>query len=369
MVNGNTKVFLALMRSGLWEQDVRLSPYENKDFNEVFRLAKEQSVVGLVTAGIEHVQDVKVPKGVVLMFVGKTLQLEQRKRMMNHYVSGLIEKLRQYDINALLVKGQGIAQCYEKPLWRSCGDIDLLLTAENYEKAKKLLIPIAATVETEFTGFKHLGMTLDGWVVELHGTLHTRLSKRVDEEVDKIQELGFKYNEVRVWRNEDTDVFLPAPKNDAVFIFTHILHHFYLEGIGLRQICDWCRFLWAYQSEIDRGVLESRIKKMGLLSEWRAFAALTVDWLGMPSYAMPLYSPSRKWSKKAERIIEFMLETGNFGHNRQLTHAKSRVGGKILSAWHKMKDFVRHARLFPCDSVKFFFYFLENGIEVAKEQE
>ena len=38
---------------------------------------------------------------------------------MNAYVAELIKKLSENDIHAILVKGQGIAQCYEKPLWRS----------------------------------------------------------------------------------------------------------------------------------------------------------------------------------------------------------------------------------------------------------
>lgn len=34
---------------------------------------------------------------------------------------------------------------------------------------------------------------------------------------------------------------------------------------------------------------------MGALGEWRAFAALAVEYLGMPVEAMPLYSPSARW--------------------------------------------------------------------------
>ena len=86
---------------------------------------------------------------------------------MNAFIAELIDKLRKADIYALLVKGQGIAQCYEKPLWRCSGDVDLLLSADNYEKAKTVLMPIASEVETEYEGISHLGMTIDEWVVEL----------------------------------------------------------------------------------------------------------------------------------------------------------------------------------------------------------
>ena len=41
------QVFLALVRGGLWEHDVELRKYGITDFDEIMRLAEEQSVVGL----------------------------------------------------------------------------------------------------------------------------------------------------------------------------------------------------------------------------------------------------------------------------------------------------------------------------------
>ena len=75
-----------------------------------------------------------------------------------------LNRLRDQDVYTLLVKGQGIAQCYERPLWRASGDIELLLSTNNYEKAKELLIPLATDVEIEYSHFKHQGMTINGWV-------------------------------------------------------------------------------------------------------------------------------------------------------------------------------------------------------------
>ena len=162
-----------------------------------------------------------------------------------------------------------------------------------------------------------------------------------------------------------TQVFLPAPDNDVIFVFTHILKHFYIEGIGLRQICDWCRLLWTYNDSLNRELLKSRIRKAGLMSEWKAFGAFAVDYLGMPVEAMPFYSPEKKWSRKAEKILAFVLEVGNFGHNRSLTVSENYVSRKIVSLWNKAKDFGRHGRIFPMDSIKFFWHFLWNGVELS----
>ena len=58
----------------------------------------------------------------------------------------------------------------------------------------------------------------------------------MDEPSDKVERMVYG-------ASRDVQVFLPAPDCDVVFLFTHILHHFFFEGIGLRQFCDLCRFL------------------------------------------------------------------------------------------------------------------------------
>lgn len=357
-MDNNIQAFFELLRAGLWEKEAWLSDFKGMDYAVIKNLAEQQSVEGLITAGLEHVTDVKVPKEVLLQFIGSALQIEQQNKAMNESVAQLITILRKYDVYTLLVKGQGIAQCYERPLWRSSGDVDLLLSDTNYEKAKNVLIPQAVGVESEYKSFKHLGMTMpSGYVVELHGTLHSRFSNRVDRVIDEAQRDVFFSGNVRSWQNGGTQVFLPSPDNDIIFVFTHILHHFYIEGIGLRQICDWCRLIWTYRDSLDRGLLEKRIRKMGLMSEWRAFAAMTVDYLGMPKEVMPFYDS--RFKVKGERILKFVLESGNFGHNREA------ASGKVGSAMSKFKDFVRHSRIFPMDSIKFFFHFLRDGLVLA----
>ncbi len=377
-LNNNQRAFFELLRAGLWNKEARLSVFGAINLKEICRIAEEQSVVGLVAAGLEHVTDVKLPKEEVLLVVGQTLQLEQRNKAMNAFVAELIRRLRDAGIYALLVKGQGIAQCYEKPLWRACGDVDLLLNADDYEKAKKLLMPLTTDVETEYTHFKHVGMTIpdtfgtsdkdraDGWMVELHGTLHSRLSKRVDRQIDAVQEDTFDHGNVRSWENGGVTVFLPAVDNDVIFVFTHILHHFFFEGIGLRQICDWCRLLWKFAGEIDVELLEKRLREAGLMTEWRVFAAIAVEYLGMPVERMPLYCEDGKWLRKASRICRFVLEVGNFGHKQRRDFSgMSYLKRKFVSFWGRLSDMLRHFRIFPLDSIRFFGGVLRSGLHAA----
>lgn len=363
--------FFSLVRAGLWaDANLNINLNEKVDWDEVFNMAEEQSVIGVALAGIEH-SNIKPPQEILLQWIGEVQMLDLQNKAMNGFVAELIEKLRTAEVYSLLLKGQGIAQCYEKPLWRCCGDIDLFLSDDNYKRAKELLVPIASEVEKEYVREKHLGMTIDGYVVELHGTLHSGLSSRVEKGLDEIKKAVFYEGKVRSWTNRGTQVFLPNADEDAVYVFTHMLHHFFKEGLGLRQVCDWCRLLWSYRDSLNYGLLESRIKRMGLLSEWKAFGAFAIEYLGMPSEAMPYYSDDQEWKKKADKICTFILEVGNMGHNRDMSYFEKYpyLVRKVCSMGRRCGDLIRHARIFPLDSLRFFPRIMLNGLRSAARGE
>ncbi len=330
MKNKNADVLLALVKVGLWA-DVESVDLKNHGFSEqvdwelVYQLAGVQSIIGLIIAGIERLRNANANlnfnQEVFLQMIGEVQTLEQTNKAMNKFIEKLVGEMREADIYTLLVKGQGIAQCYEKPLWRVSGDVDLLLSEENYQKAKEYLVPLSTIQKSEDRYSKHLGLKIpdplqdqtdinqtEPWYVELHGTLRSGLAAKVDELADAIQRDIFYGGNVRSWNNGGTTVFLPAPNIDAISVFSHFLMHFYRGDMTLSQICDWSRLLWTYRDEIDVRLLERRLCGAGLLSEWKAFGAMAVEYLGMPMEAMPLYSSEKKWKKKGRRILNFLLK-------------------------------------------------------------
>lgn len=375
------KVFFELVKTGLWADAEFTESWihgltDSVDWDEVYRLSEVQFVQGLVLQGFEWYKEHKpecvasLSQDLLFQWIDDVLTIETQNKAMNVFVAKLIEKLRKADVFAILVKGQGIAQCYEKPLWRTSGDIDLLLDEDNYEKAKKRLLAKAKDVAKDYQFFKHIGIFLNGWMIELHGTFHGRLSGRIDKNLDQIQEQMMKNKEIRVWYNGETPVYLPKPDNDVVFVFAHILHHFFFEGVGLRQICDWCRLLWTYRKEIDVKLLEYRLNRMALMTEWKAFSAYAVEWLGMPADAMPLYVENAHWTTKAERINSFVLKVGSFGQNQVRNTLCSRflLTRKIESLWIRLGLLVLHFRIFPKDSILFFVNVLNSALHTAYER-
>ena len=328
-----TEALLTLLRVGLWEKsnendlpalqacDLSGANLNDNSFmslvwGEVLKLAEEQSVVGLVTAGLE-----KLPMGILpltekLKFAGRCQLIEQRNVVMNCLVAELWLRLKDAGIKVLLVKGQGVSQCYERSLWRKSGDVDFLVDKDNYKRTIGILKPIA---DNSFSGgeySKEFCLNIDAFLIEVHGSLRTGLSSRIDKEVDAVQKDTFANGRYRVWHNGETDVLLPAPNNDVFFVFTHFIKHFYKEGMHLRQLCDWCRLMWVFRKEIDSVLLEKRLQRAGLMYEWKSFSALAVSTLGMPIKAMPLYEDNECWHKKGQQIMNIIMN--NNGSNKMV---------------------------------------------------
>ena len=71
--------------------------------------------------------------------------------------------------------------------------------------------------------------------------------------------------------------------------------------------------------------------------------------------------------RKAEWIIEFILKSGNMGHNRDMSHFSKYpyLIRKCVSMGRRISDLINHARIFPLDSLRFFPRIMWNGIRSA----
>ena len=153
MRDNTIEAFFALVRAGLFPVHgegfkVNESLFQDVEWEKIYQLAQEQSVLGLVLAGLEQYKNINVfetsgtseraranldvNQKLLLQWIGEVQLIEQRNKAMNVYIADLIEEMRSEGIYTLLVKGQGLAQCYNRPNWRSSGDVDLLLSKDNY---------------------------------------------------------------------------------------------------------------------------------------------------------------------------------------------------------------------------------------------
>lgn len=84
----------------------------------------------------------------------------------------------------------------------------------------------------------------------------------------------------------------------------------------------------------------------------------------MPDLGEGIMASDSRFDKKADRIMEFVLESGNFGHNRDVSYRNKKSASVVnaITLWRRIGDFTRFARIFPVDSPKFFWQYAVNRI-------
>ena len=360
-------LFFDLLRSGLWGKTPEMGALEvsGSDWKKVYKLSMEQTVAGLITDGAALCPSGFVPRDMSMRLMSLLVSVERRNAVVNTTLSRVVSLFDEAGISVILVKGQAVAQCYIHPQGRMPGDIDLIVQPEQYESAKTALASISEKFESEDSDKMHFGAFIGDLEVELHGTVHTSLGNKVNDVLDYAQAELFRSGGCRAWECCGVQVRVPSIDFDALFIFAHLLQHFYCGGLGLRQLCDWARVLHTHCGRIDVPLLERRLSDMGLMTEWKAFVAFLVKYLALPPDEAPLYEP--RYEAKADRLWGFMEKVGNFGKKRQRRDRRNDpyLIRKMESFFINSGDFFRHARIFPLDSIKFFWNYFITGTKTV----
>ena len=356
--------FFALLRSGLWNEVPERVPFAGgTDWEALYRLSFEQTVVPIVTDGINRLPGEFLPAEPERLdpFLGDMMATAKRNRMLDAFIPKVFHALE--DIPVVLVKGQSLAQDYPDPERRQPGDIDLLLLPRSYEAAKSILLPKATKVSEEEPAIWHQGMHFRSIEVEIHGSIGTLMSRKLDRQLAALLEQQFDgrpFPEVSIG-----GAGIPVPEADfnALYIFVHFLHHYWSGGVGIRQLVDWMVFVSVHKRDIHPVVLEKRLKELGLLHLWEVFTGFAQEYLGCPAEKLPL--AARPDAKKNARIWKYIRRCGNFGKNQDRTRKEEPyLIRKVHSFWRLVvADRLRHFPVFPKESLRFFFGAFGYGLQ------
>ncbi len=146
--------------------------------------------------------------------------------------------LREDGFRCCILKGQGNALMYPNPYSRIPGDIDVWIDASReriMEYAQKKF-----ELEDDIR-LQHLETSLDGVPVELHffpcsmnnPIYHARLQKWFRRNAD------LQCSHIVGLPDGAGDIAIPTTAFNVVYQLTHLYHHFFDEGIGMRQIIDY----------------------------------------------------------------------------------------------------------------------------------
>ena len=229
------------------------------DWQELYSFASKQALLGLCFEGIERLgkeypEELKqnpIGRELLMTWMGKAQQIRRQNMKVNAVASKLFSMLREDGMRCCILKGQGNALMYPNPYSRTPGDIDVWIDVSMeriMEYAQKKF-----ELEDDIR-LQHLETSLDGVPVELHffpcsmnnPIYHARLQKWFRRNAD------LQCSHFVSLPDGTGDIAVPTTAFNVIYQLTHLYHHFFDEGIGMRQIIDYyyvvCDFYKVYQN-------------------------------------------------------------------------------------------------------------------------
>ena len=216
------------------------------NWHELYSFASKQALLELCFEGIERLgkeypEELKqnpIGRELLMTWMGKAQQIRRQNMKVNAVASKLFAMLREDGMRCCILKGQGNALMYPNPYSRTPGDIDVWIDA-NRER-------IMEYAQKKFElgddiRLQHLETSLDGVPVELHffpcsmnnPIYHARLQKWFRRNAD------LQSSHIVGLPDGAGDIAIPTTAFNVVYQLTHLYHHFFDEGIGMRQIIDY----------------------------------------------------------------------------------------------------------------------------------
>lgn len=317
------------------------------DWRQLYTFASRQTLLGFCFDGIERLakefsEELKqnpIGRDLLMTWMGAAQQIRRQNVKVNAVAGELYSKFREDGLRCCILKGQGNALMYPNPYSRTPGDIDVWVNASREditEYAKRHF-----NLEDDIR-FHHLETTMDGVPVELHFFPCTMNNPIYNARLQK----WFKRNADLQCSNVVSlpdgigEIAIPTTAFNVIYQLTHLYHHFFDEGIGMRQIIDYYYVVNNDELLVIRDTLQKELKYLGLWKFARAVMYVLHEALGLSEEKM--IAPMDE--KRGKLLLAEILNGGNFGkHFTKYGHFTQQGMAKkyFLKIWRNM-HFVRY---------------------------
>ena len=304
-----------LVRSALWKEPLEhfdMTPWEYK---AVMEDADKQCVTGLITDCL-RTNNMGLKKKCVIHMLKLQKALIAENQRINGNLRELLDLLGKKGIAPTIVKGQTLGAFYPSPNLRVPGDIDFYVLPKEFEITLQTIEEEwlqksvnREQIEKEFE-FSHNGTTM-----ELHRYLLMFASKKLMNYFSQLAETSKRVN-INI---DGIEVQTLEPTVNTFYTFCHLYHHFRMEGVAVRQLCDMAILLHANKDAIDRERLEDILRQTGYTNAFNAFGSIIVRKIGLPEDEFPL-NITEKDHQRGKKILKEILRSGNWGLYGRKTH-------------------------------------------------
>lgn len=339
-----------------------LGAYEGKEFLDGSALrgfnwsafcefAKKQTLMGVVFDGVQRLKkDVAPPLPLLMSWFGVSQKIGQRNNVLNEATVAIYRRVVAAGYPCCILKGQGNAVLYPNPSARTPGDVDVWVDASREEiRSLAHMLAKGNNGHVDDESLNHIGLTVNGVTVELHSTPGFMASFVYNRRLQTWlrQNVGAQCRNMVALPDGAGEVAVPTGAFNAVYQLYHLYHHYFYEGVGLRQVVDYYFVLVKNEERRVKNsiALERELKHLGLWTFAGAMMYVLHRVMGLSEDKM--IAPMD--SKRGRMLLDDILHGGNFGHYDQ-RHAWGRdsfddKGFKHGALGHNLLRLHRDARL------------------------
>lgn len=338
--------FFQALRSGLWDSDINTANFENLnqlDWQNLFSISSFQTVEGVVFDAIAKLPQEALPsKEILAKWMVRTQHIDDKNKQMSEAISRQYAFFESYGLRPILQKGQGVAQYYNRPRSRSCGDIDWCFKDKDaYDFAHNLMKRFGDNLKLDH-GYS-LSYTWEKFYVEHHQRLIELRNPLKRKYLNQLSHEAF--SEPSYVDFGGTAVQIAPPTVNMVLVNAHILKHQVIYGIGFRQLCDIARMYYKLHGQFDPMELRYIYERAGMLKWAHVLHEILVEYLGLERTFLPFES---KKTGLSNWMAEDILKGGNFGYYDTYSK-KSMNKRKKISKY--LSRIVHYASLAPGETI------------------
>ena len=350
-----------------------------KDWDALFLFMQQQALLGVGFRGLERMKQagVDVPRNVMLRWYAISEQIKRRNVEMNKRCVELTKMLKKDGFESCILKGQGNARLYQLgvgseqneesvALLRQSGDIDVWVRPVEgigfRVKGEGLSIDERRKVLTQYVRkrfpnteirYQHIEFPVFKDVeVEMHFIPTAKNNPVYNHRIQRWAEerMAEQCRHFVVLPNADKTngidgkVCVPTIEFNVIYQLSHLMHHFFDEGVGLRQMMDYYYLLRKAKDDAKCKMenVEETLLYLGLYKFAGAVMWVLHEVLGLEEVYM--IAPMDEWRGKL--LLDEILKGGNFGHYSGLTNHST--GAKYFL---KIKRNMRFVHAYPSEAL------------------
>ena len=333
--------FLDISRYTLNPDGQSIPDVKELDWNGLYRFANEQAIAGFLFEGVKRLSDqgIKPPFELLMQWIALSEQIAGQNRLINNKCLEIVKHFKDAGFQCVVLKGQGNALMYPNPLSRCSGDIDLSVKGNK----KDIIKYVKQRFPHTKTAYQHIDYPVFKDVeVELHYLPTYRnnpiYNHRFQKWYNTIADGGGLKEEVELPEGIGS-IPVPTIEFNIVFQLAHMMHHFFDEGIGLRQMVDYYYVLKKFRDEslefrdsAKSIELEETLKYLGLWKFAGAVMYIMKEVLGLEEKFLIVPEDERR----GKTLLNEILKGGNFGHYSGLDQHNA-AKKYFQKTWRNMK--------------------------------